>query len=188
MNDYLSKENYEAPSDDFFKEHFQVANVFERHKDKMFGKCADFGCNSGGCTVWIANKNDIVELIAIDINEKALRKLEARKLPKIYCLLNNLIELKVADNTFDSAYSFHTLEHIYPDDLDKVVSEFHRTMKPNSYILLNIPYGNAYGNKQHVSKFDVENLSELFKRNGFEITECIKDVNDTLTLLAKNIK
>jgi ubiquinone/menaquinone biosynthesis C-methylase UbiE len=185
MNDYTIKENYSNPGKDFFAIHFQVTDLFPRYKDFMYGKCADFGCNNGGCTVHLVKHEAITELIAIDINKRALEELDKQKLSKIYCLHNNLLDLKVPNNTFDSAYSFHTLEHIYPDDLDKVVSEFYRALKPSAWILINVPLGKAYDNNQHVSFFQPIGLSDLFKRNGFYVLQSFEDLGNTITLLAQ---
>ena len=185
MNDYTTKENYSNPGKDFFAKHFQVTELFPRYKDYMHGKCADFGCNNGGCTVHLAKHEAITELIAIDINKNALEELDKQKLPKIYCLHNNLLDLKIPNNTFDSAYSFHTLEHIYSDDLNKVVNEFYRVLKPNAWILINVPFDKAYNNNQHVSFFQPIDLSDLFKRNGFYVLQSFEDIGDTITLLAQ---
>jgi SAM-dependent methyltransferase len=186
MNDYTLKENYNAPGEDFFKEHFQIKEIFPRYAKYMKGICADFGCNNGACTTLISQTySDITQLVAVDINEKALEHLFLKKLPKIYCLHNNLIDLKMFDNTLDSAYSFQTLEHIYPNDLDKVVKEFYRVLKPNAWILINVPLNKAYNNDQHVSFFTPFLLGDLFNKHGFYISQSIEDVGETITLLAQ---
>jgi predicted SAM-dependent methyltransferase len=71
--------------------------------------------------------------------------------------------------------SFHTLEHIYPDDATKFVKESLRVLKPGGHVIISIPYERAYPDPAHVAFYNVESLTKLFEDNGFDTIECMKD-------------
>lgn len=188
IDKYSHKENYLAPGEKFFETHFQFTTVYERYKDKITGVVADFGCNSGGATLPMARTEAITKIYGVDLNQSALNVLEQMKPAKIECVFSNLTDIQLETESCDSAYSFHTLEHIYPEDLSKVLDEFYRVLKPNGYILINVPYKNAYPDNQHVSFFDEFDLKQYFETAGFLVEESFEDVFQSLTLLAKKIQ
>ena len=47
--------------------------------------------------------------------------------------------LPFSDNEVDAIYSSHTLEHIYPDRVDFVLSEFYRVLKPGALVRIVVP-------------------------------------------------
>jgi threonyl-tRNA synthetase len=67
------------------------------------------------------------------------------------------------------------LEHIYPEDYNKVFSEWKRVIKEGGHFIVSVPYLNAYDDPCHVNYFDENNLSELFTQQGFEVVECYRD-------------
>ncbi len=177
------------------------ATLLNQYQDYLFGVCADFGCNHGACTI-ISSKNKLIsKLVGIDINEESL--FVASKLLNEYMdsnrgdlnityLHSDLRNLStISDDYFDSAYSFHTLEHIFIDDYDSVFSEWKRVLKHNAPFLISIPYEQACYDLTHTNFFNETNLTELFKKYNFTILECYRDRrlnNDCLNLLCRNNK
>ena len=49
----------------------------------------------------------------------------------------DITDIQYPENTFDIIYCSHVLEHV-PDDR-KAMREFHRTLKPNGWAVLNVP-------------------------------------------------
>ena len=47
--------------------------------------------------------------------------------------------LDCEDNVWDGVFSEHTLEHLYPDEVLKLLKELRRTMKPNSWLRISVP-------------------------------------------------
>lgn len=45
----------------------------------------------------------------------------------------------VADGEFDGIYSSHSLEHLYPHDAEKALSEFHRVLKSGAAAIIIVP-------------------------------------------------
>jgi predicted SAM-dependent methyltransferase len=87
---------------------------------------------------------------------------------------------------FDTIVSFHTIEHIYPDDIDLILQKSHKLLKDDGYFITSIPYERAYDDGvHHVAFYNENSLSELFENNGFETVECLDDnrvgINGILT-------
>jgi SAM-dependent methyltransferase len=130
----------------------------------------------------------VEEVIGFDINKEALEcgnTIIRNRFPKnveskIKFKHSNLNKIESENNYFDSILDIHTLEHIFPEDLNQVVAEKNRILKCGGYVVLSIPYEKAfYGegckNQQHVSFFNEDTLKELFESNGFETIECYRD-------------
>lgn len=43
------------------------------------------------------------------------------------------------DNVWDGVFMEHTLEHLYPDIAEKLLTELYRTMKPGSWVRITVP-------------------------------------------------
>jgi len=144
------------------------------------GDVCDLGCNHGACTFLMMDFNDVKSIHGVDINLKALELAydTASKITtniKFNFYRANLMEMPIEDEKFDFVMSFHTLEHIFPNDVHKVVSEIHRIMKPNAHVLISIPYDHAYPDAHHVAFYKEDTLKDLFESHGFETKECFKD-------------
>lgn len=182
MRDYIQKENYITIHEDpeIWRTH---ANYFiiRFYSHLLRGKVCDLGCNMGACTLLLLDFADNIEIIyGFDINYEALKIAfdTANKMsPKV--LVNfvaaNILDIPANSDTFDFAMSFHTLEHIYPEDAAKFVKESLRILKPGGHMLISIPYEKAYPDPTHVAFYNVESLTQLFEDNGFITIECMKD-------------
>lgn len=47
--------------------------------------------------------------------------------------------LDCPDNVFDGIFTEHTLEHLYPDDAKRLLTEVYRILKPNSLVRITVP-------------------------------------------------
>ena len=179
---YNEKENYIAvhPDPSVWKNH---ANYFimQHYQDYIKGVCADFGCNHGACTLLLLEWTAKLEAIyGLDMNYEALQvayhvaNQMSPTLP-INFMAVNLLEIPLGAELFDFIMTFHTLEHIYPQDVDSFVKEIHRTLKPGGHVLISIPYDHAYPDEAHVGFYKEPDMIQLFERHGFFVVECIKD-------------
>jgi 2-polyprenyl-3-methyl-5-hydroxy-6-metoxy-1,4-benzoquinol methylase len=181
MNDYSAKENYitACPNLDVWKNHANYC-IQQAYSQRIQGVVADFGTNHGACALLLLENKNVTEIYGYDMNEEALtvaRNLTNEQNPSIPVtfIQASLLDLPVENHKFDVIQSFHTLEHIYPEDAPKFVQECHRTLKSNGILLISIPYDHAYPDSAHVAFYNVETLCNLFDNNGFETIECLKD-------------
>ena len=179
MQDYLQKENYVTrnPSPNDWRYHPNYS-ILELHQQLITGKvCADFGCNHGSCTILMQDFKP-ASTDAYDINQNALEvavKTAEQHETHISFIHANLMELPCADNKYEFAVSFHTLEHIYPEHAPQVVKEIYRVLKKDGYFLISIPYDHHYPDRCHVAFYKEDSLMQLFESNKFKTIECIKD-------------
>jgi SAM-dependent methyltransferase len=192
--DKYSKESYltRDPDVEIWRPHLNTL-ILSDYKDLLYGTVADFGCNHGAVTI-IASENNLTnKIIGVDINsgaieiaKKLILKHNINNIEFIVSNLTNLIEIK--DDYFDNAFSFHTLEHIHPNDYVSFFNEIKRTIKNGGHIIFSIPYENAYDDPTHMNYFNESSLSKLITDNGLEVIECYRDnrINfDCLNLVAK---
>jgi ubiquinone/menaquinone biosynthesis C-methylase UbiE len=183
---YEAKENYVTrnPEPEAWRNHAN-GKIISLYSKFVRGVCGDLGCNHGACTLLLLDFADRVEEIhGFDMNAKALEV--ARKTacnmqeqPPVIPVsfeVQNLLNLQVENNKFDFLMSFHTLEHIFPQDVDAFVSEIHRVLKPGGTLLMSIPYNRAYPDPAHVGFYKEDDFCRIFERHGgFQIVECMRD-------------
>lgn len=167
--------------------------ILNDYQKILKGVVADFGCNHATSTIIASENKNITKLFGIDINYQSLEV--ARKL----CLENNINNIEficsnltnltsVNDDSFDNAFCFHTLEHIFPVDYESFFNEIKRTVKNNGYIIFSVPYENAYDDPTHMNYFNENSLKELLESNGLIVEECYRDNRegfDCLNAVAK---
>lgn len=73
--------------------------------------------------------------------------------------------LNCKDEIFDGIFTEHTLEHLYPDDVKKLLEELYRVLKQNSTIRITVPdiekYVNFYTGNHH--EIDVEKFQKRYQ-------------------------
>jgi ubiquinone/menaquinone biosynthesis C-methylase UbiE len=195
--DNYSKESYltRDPDVDIWREHLNTL-ILSDYKDLLTGTIADFGCNHGAVTIIAAENILSQKIIGIDINlsaiEVANNLLLKHNIKNIEYIVSNLTNLEsIEDNHFDNAFSFHTLEHIHPNDYESFFNEIKRTIKNEGHIIFSIPYEHAYDDPTHMNYFNETSLSNLITYNGLKVIECYRDTRigfDCLNLVAKIIK
>lgn len=54
-------------------------------------------------------------------------------------IVASVTDIACESETFDMVYCSHVLEHVYPHEVHKVVSEFHRVLKPGGKAIIVVP-------------------------------------------------
>jgi len=183
MDKYKIKENYVTrdPNPEVWEEHANSV-ILKRYKDKITGSVLDFGCNHGSCSFLILDNPNVSNVLGLDLNEDAISiayqtKKEKYKNSPIEFELSNILNFDYGQK-FDTIITFHTLEHIYPEDVDLVLTKLKNLLSPKGYLIISIPYEMAYNDpKQHVAYYNENSLSNVFMKNGFEKIECYMDTN-----------
>lgn len=182
MRDYAGKENYITVNQDpgVWRSHANY-HIMRFYSRLLRGKVADLGCNMGACTLLLLDFADNIEKVyGYDLNYEALKvafETANAMSPKVQVnfVAANLLELPAEAESFDFSVSFHTLEHIYPEDAERFAAECFRTLRPGGHMLISIPYEAAYPDPAHVAFYNVESLTKLYESVGFQTIECMKD-------------
>lgn len=96
------------------------------------------------------------------------------------------LKLPFADNSQEIAYASHVLEHLQGPDLERVLGEVHRVLKPGGGFRIEVPDSEilmrAYANRdEEVLKYFREGRRELIGRLGLED----KYLEDQLTVVGE---
>lgn len=182
MERYTKKENYVTrnSSPDDWRKHIN-AIILRAHKDIIKGNVLDFGCNHGSCSFLICENENVKKVYGLDLNPNAIKVANNTKNSEKYKNYNiEFTACNVLEYTppfqFDTIISFHTIEHIYPSDIDNVLTILYNSLKEDCYFITSIPYERAYDDgTQHVAFYNENNLVELFERNKFKTVECFSD-------------
>ncbi|MEA5557813.1 class I SAM-dependent methyltransferase [Nodularia spumigena] len=72
-------------------------------------------------------------------------------------MLDLRFPLNCDDNIWDGVFTEHTLEHLYPDQAQRLLQELYRTMKPGAWLRVTVPdlknYVNYYSGQEVHQKF-----------------------------------
>lgn len=80
--------------------------------------------------------------IAIDLSFVVLK--QTKENPKLDACLNaDIFCLPFKDNSFDGIWNVGVMEHFYPSDIDRLLAEFHRVLKPGGKLVLFWPMAYA---------------------------------------------
>lgn len=181
-----AKESYLQPepylNSEFWKNNIATF-LLEQYKPYMSGNVADFGCNNGLNVAKISLHDSVKKIVGFDIFEESIKVAEEIVLPqvpetkeKIEFVVANLANLNWQEEFFDFGYSFHVLEHIFPEDVDAVMKETTKTIKLGGHMLINMPDKHSCPwETKHVYHPDLAELNELMEKHGYETVESYAD-------------
>ena len=89
----------------------------------------------------------------------------------------------------DLIWMSHSLEHIIPKDLIKIIKKYHEALKKGGKIFIEIPNDvkTKSFNVPHTLFFEKEGLSKLFEKLNFKIL-AISEINSVENLNFSNLK
>jgi len=162
---------------DWWWEH-HTAREYRLHQEHFTGRICDIGCNIGMTTLLAAEDPNVSQVVGVDIFPAAMdaarRYAQFAKLDHKVTYITQDFTLdcsRLEAGSFDGVVSFHTLEHIYPEDLDAFVLNIRHILKVGGKVLMCIPHKCAFDSPQHVSYFSEHALRALFVEHGFEVLE-----------------
>ncbi len=140
----------------------------------MRKKILEIGCGEGVNASHLSKYNDI---IGIDMSEENI-VVARRKFPGVDYRVMNTENLGFANNYFDQIYALDVLEHV--DNLDRVIAEAWRVLRPGGEFIVNIPYWKSekwllklrptYFNEIHHCRiFEENSLEELLEGKNFSL-------------------
>ena len=105
-------------------------------KDYIVG---DMACGSGYGSLMLSEI--CKEVHGVDIDKTTIDEITKRYKDenKVSFYNKNLLDIDF-ENKFDMIVSFETVEHFEEDELDRLLYNFHRALKPNGDFLFSTPY------------------------------------------------
>jgi len=101
----------------------------------------DIGCGRGEMVFWVAKKG--AEAVGIDYSPSAIKLAEQAQKKKSLAIREKtqFIQmkaetLKFPDKTFDAVFLIEVLEHLYPQQTEKVRGEICRVLKDNGFLFV----------------------------------------------------
>lgn len=141
-------------------------------------KFLDVGCGDGAYLV--TKKAEGCECYGVDISVEALSKLK-KKHPDIRTHCGELADARWPSDYFDVVNLCHVLEHV--PDPEATLREIRRILKPGGLVKISVPNSDSwsrslffkcwlgYDSPRHLWVFSRRNLSILFIRTGFRLSE-----------------
>jgi SAM-dependent methyltransferase len=95
-------------------------------------KAVDLGCGAGNYAVWLASKG--FDVTGVDISPKAIElanRLAGKKGVQCHFMARDLMgEPGELAASFDFAYDWEVLHHVFPEHREKYVRNIHRIVRP----------------------------------------------------------
>lgn len=145
-----------------------------QHKYLLTGKMMDFGC---GSKPYQSLFTHVSEYIGVDY-ESASQSHSDEDIDVYY----DGSKIPFAENTFDSILSTEVFEHVF--NLDVVLNELHRVLKPSGKMLFTCPFvWNLHEIPIDYARYTPFALTYLLEKNGFKIItiDKIGTFSETLT-------
>lgn len=151
---------------------------------KKSGDNLDYGCG-GGNLMGELFKEDIY-CNGLDVSEQSVQTVKDRYAGNKYLrgifLSHGTPNENLAANSFDFIFSLECLEHLIPEDLNAVLIEFERLLRPGGYVFISVPNnekldkykvmcpdcGCVFHRVQHINSFSEESLSKMLGDKNFE--------------------
>lgn len=145
-NDYNNWHQHHSSDDDITTSWHQFVKTNLQQGDVDQKQILEIGCGRGGFSHYLATlPYKPAQLFACDYSEAALDIARAKYgKNEITWKQENIMALSFPDQSFDTAISCETIEHVpHPD---KAIQEIYRVLKPGGRLLLTCPsYFNPFG-------------------------------------------
>ena len=148
-----------------------------RHSKYMGGKMMDFGCGSKP----YKSLFNVNEYVGVDYQGQG-HSHENEQIDVFY----DGITLPFPDNHFDSVFSTEVFEHVF--NLEKILVEIKRVMKPGAKILVTCPFAiPEHEQPNDYARYSSFGLKHLFEKNNFRVVEYEKIGNHFEALIQLRI-
>lgn len=129
---------------------------------ELSGSLLDFGCGTKPYKNYFIN---VAEYIGVDIKIEGYGWEERQKAVDFFY---DGKTIPFEDNRFDSMLCTEVLEHVF--NIDELLAEFQRVLKPNGIALLTTPFMWEEHEMPHdFARYTTPALKHLYEKNGFEI-------------------
>ncbi len=134
-------------------------------------KLLDAGCGTGGTFAWIARSHPGFDLHGVDLSPLALEHTKRRGFENM--MASSVETLPYPDDSFDGLISLDVLYHEGLDE-EKALAEFFRVLKPNGFLILNLPAFEMLRGRHDIAvggarRYTANQISHSMVRHGFRI-------------------
>jgi SAM-dependent methyltransferase len=176
----LSKIKYEFKPNIFYSGYILRSKLFsavKKYSGHMNGRMMDFGCGSKPYKELFTVK----EYIGVDFEGQG-HSHENEEIEVFY----DGVTLPFPDNHFDSVFSTEVFEHVF--NLEEILLEIKRVMKPGAKILVTCPFAiPEHEQPNDYARYSSFGLKHLFEKNNFKVVEYEKIGNYFETLMQLRI-
>ena len=141
----------------------------------------DFGCGSGQTTKYIHDKNRH-KIIGLDFSENAIR-LAKQNFSEIEFIVDDMLNSKKASGSADGILAFYAVVHFTYIEIEQVLKEWLRLLKPNAISLFSFHVGEEIleavdflgvsGANATWRFLDTDRVLEIAERVGFKVEEAV---------------
>ena len=151
--------------------------AINKYSDRMSGRMMDFGCGSKP----YKSLFNVQEYVGVDF-QGAGHSHENEQIDVFY----DGVTLPFPDNHFDSVFSTEVFEHVF--NLEEILLEIKRVMKPGAKILVTCPFAiPEHEQPNDYARYSSFGLKHLFEKNNFKVLEYEKIGNHFETLIQLRI-
>jgi len=164
----------------------EIIDLLEPYIERN-GRNLDYGCGTGHLLGYLFARG--YNGAGLDSSAESIKKMEEKYNGNRHfqgAVLSSGIPNPIKDSNFDFCFFLETIEHILPNELDLNLKEINRLLKPGGYLFVSTPNkekldrnkvicpdcGCIFHWVQHMNSFNVETLSNIMRRNGFETVFC----------------
>lgn len=129
------------------------------------GSVLELGCGMGNMTRWIAGRDEVTEVTAVDGFNEAINELRARNLPKVHAMAAHMTKLQFpAGRKFDTVVLCELIEHLYPDEEAAMLRAIRPHLAEGAGWVASVPIG-WLEDPHHVRAFSRERFSRHMARH-----------------------
>lgn len=150
-----------------YQQEYLLKREFSYFEQK--GKILDLGCGEGDFI-----NLDPKRIIGVDNNKKSIELCKKRKFKAVY---SSATRLPFKKDYFDGVHCSHLIEHLYPHDAHKMLSEVSRVLKKGGIFVLSTPifWEGFYNDFTHIKPYNPESILRYLVLHGQEKT--LVDIN-----------
>ena len=161
----------ESEVDSFTAERY---GQFARHLSPQATQVLDVGCNTGRGGRALKDQRPTLELTGLDCVAHRLARLDPGVYARTIC--GYATEVPAEDESFDAIVAGEFLEHLYPIDVGRTLSEFFRVLRVGGQLLMTTPNPNDLKRRirhqtilggAHVSQHHPRSLRRRLEATGF---------------------
>ncbi len=160
---------------DFIVMHYLIRDIKSSIEKFATGNLLDVGCGNKPYESLFGNK--LSSYTGCDVVQSNENKVD------VICLATSL---DFEESKFDTVFSTQVMEHV--DNSDKMMAECNRVLRTGGHLILSVPFcWELHEEPYDFFRFTKYGLTELCKRNNFEVIEIIANGGKWAAIMQMNL-